>query len=728
MEAKKDLPEIDMKVLLFDLNNKIDLLNFRLDENLILLRNHAEALANGVMEKLGEHIESSNKKIEDLVGSLEMVKASAEAIHDGALTPQIDERIEAMTTVLRETVDSLGRRVLFLGDRINDAIDAPATESRRVQADMEYLFHQQKESEANMAKISKESEALEKAITSRVEELAKNNLTILEQAKSEILEQTRSNINNWYHENTMGEETAMGYSLMKELYGKDRDSKKKKNRDTKKKRSKKSSSHHGDDPDSSESSSSNSSDDEPRKRRKSRGKESSSDSDSSDDHHRRSRSRSNPLKSKRFSSGKRRVSIIGGDDSSSSDSDRRGKHSGRSTVYVHAAPSIQTLQLSAVTIGQVLRFCKDFNREASKFNGRLYAANYIEETVLSEMRQEAIKHDLPGQDGILSHAKQRISNKEVFAILAVMCAPKTLSEMQRVLATSAWRKGRHDYKTVDVIEKNIKDYRIDTLIYVDRFEDKLRLLGYHKSSEKFLPTTLFKKGGGDPGLADYFIGGMPEKKFGLNVWLSVDQEKRKKCQTWNEFIELYKRALEKIEERQRDQNINRQIFLGVKEMVKLEQTQRSERFKAKSPQRVHNMEDEGATVLADDDLASDEEVEVVFRKEGDDELPSPIDLSEDMEGEDDDLSDAPIQVSRREMSLLASSFQPANQEEKGVCYGMLFEGKCNRPACVYSHKEEDLAKARKLRAAKLLTPNNQPRSQSKQVSFRRTPAEAQKKK
>jgi len=728
MESKKDLPEVDLRVLLFDMNNKIDRLNFRLDENLVELRSQAEALVNGVQQKLEEHMESSNKRIEDLVGSLEMVKASAEAIYDGAITPQIDERINTVTTVLRETVGSLERRVSFLGDRISDAIEAPAADSRRVRADMDYLFHQQRESEANIIKMTKESEALEKAVINRVEELAKNNLTILEQAKSEILEQTKSNINNWFHENTMGEDTAMGYSLMRELYGKDKESKKKKRKGTKKKKHKKSSSHHGDDPDSSGSSSSSSSDDEPRKKPKSRGNKSSSDSDDSEDHHSRRKGRSNPLKSKQFSSGKRRVSIIGGDDSSDSESDRKGRHSSRSTVYVHAAPSLQTLRLSTVTIGQVLRFCKDFNREASKFDGRLYAANYIDETVLSEMRQEAIKHDLPGQDGILSHAKQRISNKEVFGILAVMCAPTSLSEMQRALATSAWQKGRHDYKTIEVIEKNIKDYRIDTLIYIDRFEDKLRLLGYHESSERFFPTTLFKKGGGDPGLADYFIGGMPEKKFGLNVWLSVDQEDRRKCKSWTEFIKLYKKAIEKIEKRQRDQNINRQIFLGVKEMVKLEQSERLDKFKPKSPQRVHNMEDEGATVLADDDNTSGVEEEVVFRKEDDEELPSPIDLSGDMDEEEEDMSDAPIQVSRRELSLLASSFQPANQDEKGVCYGMLFEGKCNRPACAYSHKEEDLAKARKLRAAKLLTPSSQQKPQAKQVSFRKAPSDLLRKK
>jgi hypothetical protein len=290
------------------------------------------------------------------------------------------------------------------------------------------------------------------------------------------------------------------------------------------------------------------------------------------------------------------------------------------------------LKLSEVTVGKVMYFCKTFNNESSRFRGGLNASNYIDDRLLCQMKQVALRYDLAGRDGILTNGRQQIRNKDIFAILAMMCAPTSREEMQRQLAKSVWPK-KNDFGSVEEIVRHIAEYRTETLIYVDRFEDKVKLLGFHDCSARYIPKALFKKGGGDPGLADYFIQGLPDKNFGMRVWLSVDEDRRKRCDDWRRFVKLYMKALDLMERREKDKEINRQICLGVKEMNKADQTRPSLRSSSRdSPQRVHAIKKEDTSAVAEEELASDEEIEIVFKKNTEeDEMPSMI------EHEDEDL-------------------------------------------------------------------------------------------
>ena len=71
------------------------------------------------------------------------------------------------------------------------------------------------------------------------------------------------------------------------------------------------------------------------------------------------------------------------------------------------------------------------------------------------MRREATKHNIPSKQGILSYGKKQITNREVFVILALMCAPESLELMQLDLSKSAWPRCKHDYRSPDTIIKNI---------------------------------------------------------------------------------------------------------------------------------------------------------------------------------------------------------------------------------------------------------------------------------
>jgi len=540
----------------------------------------------------------------------------------------------------------------------------------------------------------------------------------------------KDNSINWYKESTMGNTTAMGFSLMQEQ-GEESKEEPQPKRKLKKKEERKTSSikkkrksHGDDDPDSSESGSSSSSDsenndsDRPRKARK---KDTDSDTSDDDNHpdYKKGDWTFTSSRSKGSDKGNRRASIIGDDDysgSSSSRNDQGGrKHSNSNIIYVQPSPSVQDLKLKEVKIGPVLRFCKTFNNETSKFRGGLNAANYIDEKILCQMKQVAAKHRIAGADGILSNGRQKISNREVFAILAIMCAPTNLQKMQLELSKSCWPR-RDEYKSAEEIMKNIAEFKIDLFIYIDRFEDKLTLFAFYRKSRKLIPTNIFKKGGSDPGLADYFIGGMPDKNLGARIWASVPEKKRKKCKTFAKFKKYYIEAIEEMEEREKNKEVNQQICFGVKEMVKTDESSRKTHSRMKDhrvTQRVHNAQklnklEEGATVVSD--IESNEEVEVVFTKESEDneELPSAIETHEDEQEEDHS------EITEEDVSLLANLLQPADSRTPGICYDMLYKGKCDKSNCPYSHKAEDIEKAKKLKALRLGSLNKTP---GKQVSF-----------
>ncbi|OXE35962.1 MAG: hypothetical protein CGW95_10675, partial [Phenylobacterium zucineum] len=299
---------------------------------------------------------------------------------------------------------------------------------------------------------------------------------------------SRAEVISWFQDVTMGTRTMQDFSLLdgEKTNGKKKSKPKPKHKSKGSSRRTKHRSRHDDDPDSSDSSSSSSNSseaDEPERSRKSRRRDTDSDDDSdSEGAGRRSRKRdsrreSKLLDPKHFGSRHNRASILGGDDDSGSKTTgttQRGNtlQTQDSIIFVQPTPVVQTLQLTEVTVGKVMHFCKTFNNESSRFRGGLNASNYIDDRLLCQMRQVALKHDLPGQDGILSNGRQKITNKEIFAILAMMCAPTSKEEMQRQLAKSVW-PNKNEFKTVEQIMKSIREYRTEMLIYVDRFEDKL---------------------------------------------------------------------------------------------------------------------------------------------------------------------------------------------------------------------------------------------------------------
>ena len=438
-----------------------------------------------LLERLEQKIEDCGRenhyRVHEVVDQVDELRIAFEK-ETSYLSDQITYHAEVLSNLdhkevcdfeaLRERIVRLEQRVaLPKGDeRLQQVEEAVA----KLQSKTEALGSKQQEIVAKVATSDHHSLRMERSIgelRSHVEAQLSG-----DQRKDAATCSSPEDRLDWFQDVEMGTETLNGYSLMRgsgAAAGKK--TKRHKNRSESRARSR-----HEDDPGSSDSSTSSSSSSDtddsgkPRKSRK-RDTDSSSDSDASSDRHRArsgaGRRKSKLLDPKYFGAGRRRASIIGGDEPSERSSGRGTSSSRRhsaqdSIIFVQPSPVVQTLKLSAVSVGKVMYFCKTFNSESSRFRGGLNASNYIDDRLLCQMRQVALKHDLPGQDGILNNGMQKVTNKEIFAILAMMVAPTSKEEMQRQLAKSVWPQ-KEEYKTVEQIMRSILDYKTELLIYVD---------------------------------------------------------------------------------------------------------------------------------------------------------------------------------------------------------------------------------------------------------------------
>jgi len=687
-----------------------------------------------LQERVNEYSQRYDKA-SDLLG--EQIKGMDERMDDFVAMdfhPIIDGRFRELTRELDYKVAHLAEKTGLLATALENQIPGqekndPGVEHLRdtvvqLRANMDCLHREQLDAAAKLNVVDHCSMRLDRGMAELRAVIEKQEVTLNEKIATSYQEAI-----SWFQDTSVGTETVNAFSLTKN----GRHMKKSPKKERRKKNSaSKRRSRHDNDPDSSDSSSSSSSSDtdESERPRKSRKRKDDSDTESDSDEDRKSTRKRNSrrdsklLDPKHFGSGRHRASILGGDGDSNGRSDRSkgsSRQANDSIIFVQPTPVVQTLKLSEVTVGKVMHFCKTFNNESSRFRGGLNASNYIDDRLLCQMKQVALRHDLAGRDGILTNGRQEIRNKDIFAILAMMCAPTSKEEMQRQLAKSVWPR-KNDFGSVEEIMKNIAEYRAETLIYVDRFEDKVKLLGFHDCSARYIPKALFKKGGGDPGLADYFIQGLPDKNFGMRVWLSVDEDRRRKCERWRRFVKLYMRAIDLMETREKDKEINRQICLGVREMIKADQMRQSPKASAReSPQKIHAMKREDSTAGSEEEPVSDEEIEIVFKKMSEeDEMPSMIER-EDEDLEADKENTRSLAVTADDLSQLANLLQPSDTRKAGVCYDMLYQGKCVKENCPYSHKDEDIQQAKKLKALKF---GGQNTSSAKQVSFQKSPNQA----
>ena len=434
----------------------------------------------------------------------------------------------------------------------------------------------------------------------------------------------------------------------------------------------------------------------------------SEESDTGSKRNTRSKKDKSPvLNPDRFKPGGRRTSILGYEDMRRPMGDWYSRDPTSPYFCIQPPPDTKDLFLDKIRIDTVLAFCKKFNAESARYVGGLKVSNYLSETARTQLKRVAIEHNLPGQDGIIHGGIQTVRNDEIFDLLSIMCAPHNREAMQYELFNSCFPKSNYDYSDGPSTIKNITEFKHDLLIYIDRFEDKLKLLGGTPKGEKYMPTTLFKKGGvtGNPGFADYFIQGLPKPEFGWNVWGHVDAGAQGSCKDWDTFVKLFMKAVESIERRERDKNINRSIAVGVKELAKADRAQRvalKQAREAKKPHRLQAIPMQSLETVVSEGSDNGE----LPLSDLDEEMPSEIKkYDEDQDDEDNELPGIE-EIYDSELQLLA--------KENLVCYEMANTGKCTRKDCKYSHLPADIERFKKAKALKL---QQVKKPDQKQVSF-----------
>ena len=683
-------------------------MNSRMDDRLNLLTEYMDGKLVQINDKFDTNKRDTDAAIANVSADVADIKTNldkafgkefAERV-EHQMKPTImairDDHVELMGTLdaVTEVMETLSKKETVTPREVHGYF-------RALEADIAELKDQQSMTQMEVLQAKRDVANLDRSLV--------KNVTDISERMDRIGENPGASVNHsvdpdeWYLQRTMGDETMEGFSLSKlQALSKDSpDKRKKKRAKDKKKRTKGSG---NDDPGSSDSSSSSSD---------SSSSSSSSSSSDSSKKKRKDRKAKDILDPEKFKAGGRRSSIIGDEPAHRPGADRYYRDRSPSYLCIQPPPTTDSLYLDAVKIDRVLAFCKKFNSESARFVGGLQVSNYLSDHVRSQLKQLATKHDLPGKDGIIHGGVQTITNQEIFGLLSRMCAPKNLEAMQYELYQPCFpSKTGHDYTEAETIIKNIAEFKNDLLIYIDRFEDRLKLLGYTEKARKYLPSVLFKKGGavGNPGLADFFIAGLPKPDFGLRVWASVEENKRLKCKDWETFVKLYTGAIEKIEKRETQKKVNKTIAVGVKELVKTDKAQRlaaKHAKEARKPQRLQAIPSQSMETVVSDGSDNGE----LPLSDLDDEMPSAIGhYDEDTEGDQEDYPEVEEQFMNRPNESQLQEMAKAY----GTCYEMANTGKCNRPNCQYSHKPEDIEKLKKIRARKLAQSKG---PNAKQVSF-----------
>jgi len=664
-------------ILTEQVDSKLLEINYKIDNN----KNSTDAFIANISNEVYEINEKFNRFL-----LLDFDQRVEEAIK-----PTVNQMREAQQNVLEtmegvtQAMDELVKRETVTPKEMHEYFST-------LEADIHEIKQQTYQTQLELSQAKEEVANLDKSIVKNVSDIsARVDKIKLLPPKDEHSEE----IGNWLKIAAEANESARNYSLS---------ALQKESADTPKKSSKKSKSKHGrkkavkisdDEPDPGDSPPGSSGSEN----------ESPTGSDTSDtEKSKKKKKKKDFLDPDKFRPGGRRTSILGDPEEYRPPPQQYYPYlADRSapTLSLQPHPTTSDLYLDKVRIDSVLAFCKKFNEESVRFVLGLKVSSYLSDQVRSQLKQLAIKHNLPGKDGIIRGGVQTVTNEEVFALLSRMCAPKTIQAMQCELLKPCFpSKNSKLYTDGKSILKNIADYKYDISTYIDRFEDRLKLLGYTEEANKFIPKYLFKKGGqaGDMGLADYFIHGLPKHEFALRTWISVLEKDRLQCKDWATFVKLYSQALEVIEENENTRKVNEAISIGVKEMVKAERAERDalrEARMGKRPQNLHAVRDTYMdTVISDGSDTS--ELPISDVDEG--ELPSAIEHG-DEENEYADEGDAPYSPARTQQNLEESDLQQV-AEAYGTCYEMANTGKCTRPNCKYSHKPEDIEKLKKLRAAR----------------------------
>jgi hypothetical protein len=202
-------------------------------------------------------------------------------------------------------------------------------------------------------------------------------------------------------------------------------------------------------------------------------------------------------------------------------------------VKTQTMPDFKNVFLEKLSVTNILAFLRAVLLEESRLNaGTIKISDYMTPKIIDELEliaeqaTEIYKVELKGspmEGHIKARGVQRITNMDIYKILAFAVRPENYEELKEKMKTKVCPKSEHTFRDEANITSNFRDFLMATHHYIDRFLELKKLVTYHNI--EFYPDILFKKGE-TLGQVDFFIMGFSCYDFVKNIVGSMNNKTR----------------------------------------------------------------------------------------------------------------------------------------------------------------------------------------------------------
>ena len=346
-------------------------------------------------------------------------------------------------------------------------------------------------------------------------------------------------------------------------------------------------------------------------------------------------------------------------------------------VKTQTLPDFKNVFLEKLTVTNILAFLRAVLLEESRLNaGTIKIADYMTPKIIDELELTA-EHALeihkvelkgsPLEGHIRARGVQRITNMDIYKLLAFAVRPENYEELKEKMKTKVFPKSDYSFKDEASITSNFREFLMATHHYIDRFLELKKLVTYH--SMQFYPDLLFKKGE-TLGQVDFFIYGFPCYDFVKNIVSSMNDKVRKSMESFSDFTGTFMQLLHKMDIHY---TVNMKFF---KTFWRQRGHYKSDDGKPDHDHRRHTTGKHRVMIM--DEHQSEDEDE--YAMEGNSE-----DTEDDGTKSDADEKDIDTEVSELSSQHDINIIQSKKTLSNNVCYEFLNKGKCTIAGCIYNH-------------------------------------------
>ena len=348
-------------------------------------------------------------------------------------------------------------------------------------------------------------------------------------------------------------------------------------------------------------------------------------------------------------------------------------------VKTQTEPDLKNVFLEKLNVTNILAFLRAVLLEERRMNaGTIKISDYMSPKIIDELEliaeqaMEIHKVELrgrPSEGHIRARGVQRITNMDIYKILAFAVRPVNYEELKERMKTKVFPKSDHSFKDEANVTNNFREFLMATHHYIDRFLELKKLVTYHSS--QFYPDILFKKGE-TIGQVDFFIYGFPCYDFVKNIVSSMNHKVRNSMDSFSDFTGTLMRQLHDMDIHY---TVNMKFFKSFWRK-RGHYKQEDDTDKADPDYKRHSRGKQRVMIMDEQESGKEDGLTI---EEG----------SEDSEDEgtrsEEDQKDVDTEVSELSSQHDINIIQSKKTLSNNVCYEFLNKGKCNIAGCIYNH-------------------------------------------